>query len=81
MVLDWYYTYLSYLVTLSIPIHYKRFDSMGYSYFITRHSAEKWARENLNPVGVGPVVIEELARDHQTDYRRFYVYYPLRAIK
>ena len=54
---------------------------MGYSYFITRHSAEKWARENLNPVGVGPVVIEELARDHQTDYRRFYVYYPLRAIK
>ena len=58
---------------------------MGYSYFPTRRSAEKWARENLNTVVVDgvvidTVVIEQLARPQQTDYRKWYVYYPLRAI-
>ena len=54
---------------------------MVYSYFPTRRSAEKWVRENLNAVGIGPVIIEELARYHQTDYKKLYAYYPLRAIK
>ena len=54
---------------------------MGYSYFITRRSAEKWARENLDATGRGPIIIEELARYHQTDYKKWYVYYPLMAIK
>jgi len=54
---------------------------MGYSYFITRCSAEKWARENLDATGRGPIIIEELARYHQTDYKKWYVYYPLMAIK
>ena len=58
---------------------------MGYSYFPTRRSAEKWARENLSTVLVDgvvidTVVIEQLARPQQTDYRKWYVYYPLRAV-
>ena len=52
---------------------------MGYSYFPTRRSAEKWARENLSTVVVDgvvidTVVIEQLARPQQTDDRKWYVY-------
>lgn len=54
---------------------------MGYSYFVTRRSAEKWARENLDAGGRGPVIIEQLSRQHRTDYRQWYVYYPLLALK
>ena len=53
---------------------------MGYSYFVTRCSAEKWARENLDN-NHGIIVIEQLSRQHRTDYRQWYVYYPLMAIK
>ena len=54
---------------------------MGYSYFITRRSAEKWVRENLDATGKGPIIIEQLSKSHRTDYRQWYVYYPLMAIK
>jgi hypothetical protein len=53
---------------------------MGYSYFLSKRSAEKWVRENLWP-GIGLTIIDELSRGQQTDYRKWYVYYALSAIK
>ena len=54
---------------------------MGYSYFPTERAANKWATANLNYVGFGPVVIRELSKYEQTDKRKWYAYYYLRAIK
>ena len=54
---------------------------MGYSYFLTRRAAARWARDNLNYVGFGPIVIRELSKHEQTDKRKWYAYYYLRAIK
>jgi hypothetical protein len=53
---------------------------MGYSYFLSKRTAEKWARENLWP-GIGLIIIDELSRGQQTDYRKWYVYYSLNAIR
>ena len=53
---------------------------MAYSYFPTRRSAEKWVLENLDS-DVFKVVIRPLDKYAVTDYRKWFVYYPLRAIK
>jgi len=53
---------------------------MAYSYFITKQSAEKWARQNLDS-NHGIIIIEQLSRQHRTDYRQWYVYYSLLAFK
>ena len=53
---------------------------MGYSYFLSKRSAEKWVRENLWP-GIGLTIIDELSRGQQTDYRKWYVYYSISAIR
>ena len=54
---------------------------MGYSYFPTRRSAEKWVRENLDSLYGDKVTIDYLRPSEQTDYSKWYAYYPLRAIK
>ena len=54
---------------------------MVYSYFPTRRSAEKWVLENLDSLFDDKVTISYLHPNEQTDYRKWYAYYPLRAIK
>jgi hypothetical protein len=59
---------------------------MEYSYFPTNRSAEKWVRENLDYFDgevVLRIVVGELSVHHYryNDKCKWYVYYPLRAIK
>ena len=68
-------------VHFPIPLTIWSMYIMGYSYFPTERAANKWATANLNYVGFGPVVIRELSKYEQTDKRKWYAYYYLRAIK
>jgi len=55
--------------------------NMGYSYFPTERAAQKWAIENLDFIGNQIALLQELPRHEQTDYSKWFIYYPLRHVK